>query len=163
MNGNSSLTTADLASKVTEILQSVIADRELENLHARPNVPLAPYFSMFGRVRTESSVGGRADLVTTRELDWTPASIDTIDELDRWFPQDTLEVPMAIIEFTSTPPMGSADAVHISAMQKLAEPTPIMPMVVRYGGPSTEIESSRGDIHTINLYGTLENTVVWLC
>lgn len=132
----------ELVSDVIPILHSLIEQHEPDNINIVPQVRLSRY-PILAITTNEPTLGGyHADIVIEFEISWSP-DLENVHELNRWFPNNQMLVPLGIIEIkTHDFKKGSTSSDHLSYIRKPALDDLLK--IVIYPKDVTDISNSIG-------------------
>jgi len=152
----------EFSSQVLNILKEELTDIDGTTLEITPELRLS-YFNPFLFGSGERFTKYPFDAIIYREISWTPTGLDQIEDLERWFLEgtDSVEIPIAVIEFTKEQPLSSKAAVNQVALEEISKFDGLLPFRIRYaplGSKSPTFEKEDGVVYS-QLYSGEEQEV----
>jgi len=142
----------EFSSRVFSILEEELTDIDGTTLKISPELRLS-YFNPFLFDSDEKFTKYPLDAIIYREVSWTPTGLDQIEDLERWFLEgtDSVEIPIAVIEFTKEQPLSSKAAVNQVALEEISKFDGLLPFTIRYaplGSKSSTFEKENGVVYS---------------
>ncbi|WP_164471889.1 hypothetical protein [Halosimplex salinum] len=158
---------SEFSSQAVGILEDELMDIDGSKLQVSPELRLS-YFNPFLFDSGEKFTKYPFDAIVYREVSWEPTGLDQIDDIERWFLEETdsVEIPIAVVEFTEEQPLTSNAAVNQIALESLSKFDAILPMRVRYarfGSSSSSFEKDNNIVYSkLNSanYSTIQHSIV---
>lgn len=148
----SNATLDEFSSEVLSILQDELKNVDETRLQITPELRLS-YFNPFLFDSNEKFTKYTFDAIIYRKVGWAPTGLDQIDDIERWFHEGTesVEIPIAVIEFTKEQLLSSKNAVNHVALKDISKFDPLLPMRIRYapmGSSSPPFEEDEGVVYS---------------
>lgn len=163
----SSGSVSEFSTQALSILEDELADVDGTRLQVSPELRLS-YFNPFLFDSGEKFTKYPFDAIVYREVGWEPTGLDQIDDIERWFLEgtDSVEIPIAVLEFTEEQSLTSNAAVNQVALKSLSKFDALLPIRVRYArfgssSPTFEEENSivYSKVHSANP-STIQRSIV---
>jgi len=158
---------SEFSTQAVRILEDELTDIGGTKLQVSPELRLS-YFNPFLFDSGEKFTKHPFDAIVYREVSWEPTGLDQIDDLERWFLEgtDSVEIPIAVVEFTEEQPLTSSAAVNQIALESLSKFDALLPIRVRYarfGSSSPTFEKDNNIVYSkLNSanYSTIQHSIV---
>jgi len=142
----------EFSTQTLTILKDELADVDGTSLKVSPELRLS-YFNPFLFDSSEKFTKYSFDAILYREVSWEPPGLDQIDDIERWFLEgtDSVEIPIAVLEFTEEQPLTSNVAVNQVALESLSKFDALLPIrawYARFGSSSPTFEEDDGIIYS---------------
>jgi hypothetical protein len=143
---------SEFSTQALSLLETELADVDGTRLQVSPELRLS-YFNPFLFDSGEKFTKYPFDAIVYRQVSWEPTGLDQIDDIEHWFLEgtDSVEIPIAVIEFTEEQPLTSNAAVNQVALEALSKFDTLLPIKVRYarfGSSSPSFEQDNGIVYS---------------
>lgn len=105
-----------LEIETAQLIEEKIDEEGWDDIHVEPESALKGFkITQIGESGT--SPFNRSDITVYQRRDWNPPELDRIENIARWFPNKTLEIPLVEIEIRRSPELSDPlkDEIFVSA------------------------------------------------